>query len=143
MKFNKKAVQDQLDLAASELEKSGFADLAEKVDYYNDRLVKETASELPLIRRALQRILHVAKQRLNEAHKAHPLKSNKARSAVLKSRRSAALRKETSKRRLKTIVAKRKKAAEKLELLRAGRQQRRSTKDVRRSSRKKRIAQRS
>ena len=61
MKFDRIASQDQLDLAASELEKAGFADLAEKVDYYANRLMKATASEIPLVKRALSRIQQEAK----------------------------------------------------------------------------------
>jgi hypothetical protein len=144
MKFDKEAAQSQLDLAANELEKSGFADLAEKVDYYNNRLMKAGASEIPLIKRALHRIQQEAKKRLSAAQKAKPAtKEDKANAATLKSRRSSESRKETLKRRLKSIVARRKKAAEKLEALRTERQQRRSKKEQRRHSRKKRISKES
>jgi hypothetical protein len=142
MKFDKDVAQSQLDLAAAEVENAGFADLAEKIDYYADRLMKASASEIPLVKRALHRIQQEAKKRLNAANKAEPAtKADKAEAATLKSRRSSESRKETLKRRLKTIVANRKKAAEKLEALRADRQTRRSGKDERRESRKKRISE--
>lgn len=54
--LNLKAVQKELDLAAEELEKQGHKDLATKVDFYNDRLQRAASKEIPLIRRALQRI---------------------------------------------------------------------------------------
>jgi len=142
MKFDKDTAQSQLDLAASELENAGFADLAEKVDYYADRLMKATASEIPLVKRALHRVQKEAKKRLDAAQKAKPAtKEDKAKAATLKARRSSESRKATLKRRLKTIVANRKKAAEKLEALRENRQKRRSGKDERRHSRKKRISE--
>jgi len=141
MKFDKKAAQAQLDLAATELENAGFADLAEKIDYYSDRLMKATASEISLVKRALSRIQQEAKKRLNAVQKTKPAtNADKAKAATLKSRRSSDSRKETLKRRLKTIVARRKQAEEKLEALRMARQKRRSTKDTRRSSRQKRIS---
>jgi len=141
MKFDKNAARDQLDLAANELEKAGFADLAEKVDYYAARLMKATASEIPLVKRALSRIQQEAKKRLGAAQKPKAAtKKDKATAATSKSRRAGEARKATLKRRLKTIVANRKKAAERLEALRADRQERRSGKEARRHSRKKRIS---
>jgi hypothetical protein len=139
MKFNREETQSQLDIAASQLEEAGFADLAEKVDYYADRLLKATAGELPLIKRALHRVQQEAKKRLDALHKAQPAtKADKAENATLKARRSSESRKETLKRRLKTIVSNRKKAAEKLEALRLERQSR-SNKDKRKEARNKRI----
>jgi len=141
MKFDRNAARSQLDLAANELEGAGFADLAEKVDYYAYRLVQASPSEIPLVKRALSRIQQEAKKRLATLQEDQPsAKAAKAKAATLHSRRSADARKETLKRRLKTIVAKRKQAMEKLETLRSARQARRSGKDERRNSRQKRIS---
>jgi len=141
MKFNRKAAQAQLDLAANELESAGFADLAEKVDYYADRLLKASVSEIPLVKRALSRLQQEAKKRLEAVHKTKPATAaDKAESATVKARRASLARKAILKRRLKTIVAKRKQAAEHLESLRAKRQTRSNSKVERRHSRKKRIS---
>ena len=56
MVFDKDAVRAELDSAAEELEKYGHADLAKKVDYYNDRLLTASTKEISKIARALQRI---------------------------------------------------------------------------------------
>jgi len=140
MKFDKAAARDQLDLAASELENAGFADLAEKVDYYNYRMMKATASEIPLIKRAISRIQQEATRRFRLTKPKSSVRVSKATAATQNARRATAARKETLKRRLKTIVANRKKAAERLEALRNSRETRRSSKSTRRYSRKKRIA---
>ena len=139
MKFDRQAMQGQLDLAADELEKAGFADLAEKVDYYNDRLLQANLSEIPLIKRALSRVQIEAKKRLKAI--STEKKPDKGKEAVLKARRSSESRKETLRRRLKTIAANRKKAAERLAALRDDRRNRQDRKAERRNTRKKRISE--
>jgi len=64
MWFNKKAVEKELDKAAEELEKHGYVDLADKVDYYNECLMKvKSEKDIPSIRRGLERIEHEASRR--------------------------------------------------------------------------------
>ena len=64
MWFNKKAVERELDLAAEELDKFGYKDLADKVDYYNERLMEvKSSKEIPAIRRSLQRVEREASRR--------------------------------------------------------------------------------
>jgi len=144
MKFDKEAAQDQLDKASDELEKAGFADLAEKVDYFSNRLMKASVHEVPLIKRSLHRIQQEAKIRLQEVSGNKPTtKADKAAVATLNARRAAEARKATLKRRLKTIVAKRKQAVEKLEALRDKRKGRKTERDARRGARKTRLSKRS
>lgn len=61
--LNLKAIQKQLDFAASELDRQGHEDLANKVDFYSDRLQRASSNEVPLIRRALIRVNLEAKRR--------------------------------------------------------------------------------
>lgn len=126
MAFNPKAVQHELDLAASELEKAGHADLAEKVDYYADRLVKASTGEVPLIRRALSRIMDEAKRRI-QAKEAPAQARNvqKAEHATTSARRVGSARAEVLRRRLLALAAKRKQAAERIDALRNSREERR------------------
>lgn len=66
MKFDKKALQRELDLAAEELEKVGYSDLALKVDKYNSFLMEgATKKHIPAIRRSLARITREAKRRFD------------------------------------------------------------------------------
>ena len=75
MWFNKKAVEKELDLAAEELEKFGYVDLADKVDYYNERLMTvKSSKEIPVIRRSLQRIEHEASRRQGGKKKSKTIK---------------------------------------------------------------------
>jgi hypothetical protein len=144
MKFNKEAMQNQLDLAAHELQRAGFMDLAEKVDYYAFRMMTASISELPLIKRALSRLEQEAKKRLDAMHKVElPEDADKAQKAVMNARRAADPRKETLARRLKTLVAKRQQAKRKLEALRASRTQRRSAKEARKRLREERLSKKS
>jgi hypothetical protein len=140
MKFNKDAVQKELDLAAHELEKAGHKDLAERVDYYGDRLMKVTAGEVPLLRRALSRVLDEAKRRMQGAKQQPSAAATKAHHAVARSRRASDPRKEALKRKLMEIAAKRKQAARRLESLRARREARsEDPADSRRSRRQERL----
>jgi hypothetical protein len=142
MKFNKTAVQHELDMAAHELEKAGFTDLAETVDYYANRLINATAGEVPLLRRALSRILDESKRRIQTAQPKEPTTAeSKARTAVDKTRRASDDRKEVLKRRLLEIAAQRKQAAQRLEALRAKRETRTETAATRRERRRERLEQ--
>jgi len=50
-------IQKELDLAAEELDRKGYRDLADKVDFYNNRLTKTSSKRgTDLIRKALERI---------------------------------------------------------------------------------------
>jgi len=56
-RFNKKAVRHELDKAALELDKHGHKDLADKVDYYNKRLMAaKTDRDVQVLHRAINRI---------------------------------------------------------------------------------------
>ena len=125
MKFNKTAVQKELDMAAEELEKAGHADLAGKVDYYGGRLMTATAGEVPLLRRALSRILDEAKRRMAAVEKKEPSEAEKkAQAATQNTRRAGDARKELFQRRLKEIAVRRDAAKNKLNALRTARQER-------------------
>ena len=66
MWFNRKAIEKELDQAAEELDKFGYKDLADKVDYYNERLMAvKSSKDIPIIRRELQRIENEASRRQN------------------------------------------------------------------------------
>jgi len=56
MRFNKKALQRQLDLAAQELEDKGYVDLAKHVDETNKALMEATPESVPAIRAKLTKI---------------------------------------------------------------------------------------
>lgn len=63
MRFNKKALQRQLDLAAQELEDKGYTDLAKGVDEANEKLMKASPEEIPAIRARLSKINSEADRR--------------------------------------------------------------------------------
>ena len=121
--MDKTELQSSLDLVAEEMERAGFADLGEKIDYYNDRLTTANAAEVALIKRALRGIHTTAKSRLDHVAPEGE-KAQKASAVTLKARRSSVARRETLKRRLQTIIAKRKKAADKLTEVKAARKER-------------------
>jgi len=122
MKFDKIAVQGELDSAAAELEKAGHKDLAEKIDYYNSRIANAQAEEIHLIARALRRIQLEAKNRLAKSEP--QARATKAQAAVTRARRSSVARKAVLRRRLKTIAANRKKALRQLSALTKARKRR-------------------
>jgi len=100
MYFNKKAVEKELDLAAEELESFGYVDLADKVDYYNERLMAvKSSKELPIIRRALKRIESEASRR----------QSGKKESKTIDKRKLAELKKKAKERKLAKTIKDRKK----------------------------------
>ena len=140
MKFNKTAVQRELDLAAEELEKAGHKDLAARVDYYGSRLINATVVEVPLLQRAIARILVEAKKCIQATEKEEPKEeAKKAQAAVMKTRRVSTARKETLKKRLQEIIARRKVAKQKLEVLRVARQERTANVSARREKRQERL----
>lgn len=101
MWFNKKAVEKELDLASEELEGFGYVDLADKVDYYNERLMEvKSNKELPVIRRALQRIEHEASRR----------RSGKSENKTIDKRKLAELKKNARDRKLAKVIKDRKEA---------------------------------
>lgn len=89
MRFNKRAVRKELDLAAEELERHGFSDLANKVDGYNEKLMKlSETDDLQTVRRALARIEREAVRRVSfDEKKEVPKKDLRARAALDRSRR--------------------------------------------------------
>jgi len=132
MAFNRKAVQRELDLAATELENAGQTDLAGKVDYYNNRLMQATAGEVPLIRRALSRIMEEAKRRAQPKTGTRPVQAvQKAELATTSARRSGTARAEVLRRRLLALAAKRKQASERIAALRDSREERRAGRKAR------------
>jgi uncharacterized membrane protein YqiK len=139
MAIDKTAVQKELDLAAHELEKAGHKDLADKVDYFGDRLMRATAGEVPLVRRALSRVLDEAKRRMRAAEPKDDARVEKAKHATTQARRVSAVKKEVLRRRLLEIASKRKAAMKRLESLREGRQERSSAESLR-ENRRQRIA---
>lgn len=57
MRFNKEAVQRELDLAAEEMERHGYVDLANKIDQYASLIMKaDEGLDLQEIRRGLERV---------------------------------------------------------------------------------------
>lgn len=105
MKFNKKAVQRELDKSASEMDQHGYVDLADKVDHFNKRLMEaKTKKEVQEIYRHLARIYREAKRR--EEPETKParkpaLRKTKTdrRKEVLKARRLSERKKAFLKRR--------------------------------------------
>ena len=96
-RFNKKAVRHELDKAAVELDKHGHKDLADKVDYYNTRLMAaKTDRDVQILHRAINRVYKEACRR-EQPPKAK--KVSKAKSAVLRARRLATRKLESQKRR--------------------------------------------
>lgn len=109
MKFNKRAIQRELDLAAEELEKHGYIDLADKVDRYTGKLMDITsAKEIPIIRRALARVEREADRRQAGNREITSRKELKSKESVRKSRRTSE-QKENRRRRLEdsTLAEKR------------------------------------
>jgi len=99
MWFNKKAVERELDLAAEELDKFGYKDLADKVDYYNERLMEvKSSKEIPVIRRALKRVEREASRRQGK-------KENK----TIDKKKLAELKKKARMRKIKTAIDEKKK----------------------------------
>ena len=105
MWFNKKAVERELDLAAEELDKFGYKDLADKVDYYNERLMEvKSSKEIPVIRRALQRVEQQASRRQASRRQAGKTKGSR----TVDKRKLDDLKKKARMRQLRKALAERK-----------------------------------
>jgi len=99
MWFNKKAVEKELDKAAEELDKFGYKDLADKVDYYNERLMAvKSTKEIPRIRRGLERIENEASRR----------QGKKGKSKTIDKRKLAELKKKARDRKIVKALKERK-----------------------------------
>ena len=84
--LNRKAIQRELDLAAEELDRQGYKDLADKVDLYNTKLQRASSREIPLIRKALINVQEEADRRANR--KDNPRTSSLNKEAELAKRRA-------------------------------------------------------
>lgn len=121
MKFDAKALQREMDLAAEELERAGHLDLATRVDRYNALLLTADKKDLPQIHRGLSRIQAEYEQRMKATEKKEQSPSvdaAKAQHAVLQARRASIRRKLALKRYLREKAAQRKKGSEKVATLR-------------------------
>lgn len=119
MSLDRKALQRELDLAADELDKTGFTDLADRVDQYSELLVTAKAEQVPQIHRGLSRIQMEYEQRVKKVAKEAEPKGDaaKARHAVLSARRASIRRKIAVKRFLRQKAAQKKKANKKVDAL--------------------------
>jgi hypothetical protein len=121
MKFDARVLQREMDLAAEELERTGYLDLAERVDRYNALIPSASKKDLPQIHRGLSRIQAEFEQRMNRTAKKEAAPSadaTKAQHAVLQARRASIRRKLALTRFLREKAAQRKKASEKVATLR-------------------------
>jgi hypothetical protein len=90
MSVDKKAVQKELDLAADEMERLGYMDLAGHVDKYNNRMVEAKSGEVATIYRALQNICVEAERRVKNTNFEKPLiDSDAVRARIAMIRRKA------------------------------------------------------
>lgn len=115
MKFDAKVLQREMDLAAEELEKAGYLDLAARVDQYSILLVTAKKEDLANLYRGLSRVQVEYEQRENQAPKS-VLANAKAQHAVLQARRASIRRKLAMKRYLREKMAQKKKAGKKVEV---------------------------
>jgi hypothetical protein len=106
VKFNKEAVQKQLDLAAEALDNQGLSDLADKVDYLNDKLFNVSSKkEFDLIKKGLANIERTARDRVKKKSEED---TEEKKLDVLKARRLAEKKKALLQRVQKNVDAKRK-----------------------------------
>ncbi len=119
MKFDKAAVQKELDIAADHLERAGQTALATKVDYYAARLMKASAGEIPLLQRAIKRIYDDAQKQIAAAKTDVPKNVEKAKKATTNAKARSEERKAVLERRLKAIASRRARATKALKQLRA------------------------
>jgi len=115
MKFDAKVLQREMDLAAEELEKAGYLDLAARVDQYSILLATAKKEDLANLYRGLSRVQVEYEQRENQAPKP-ALANAKAQHAVLQARRASIRRKLAMKRYLREKMAQKKKAGKKVEV---------------------------
>ncbi len=116
MALNRRALQRELDLAADELDRVGYKDLADRVDRYSEMLMAAKASDIPIIHRGLSRIQYEYENRVKkEAREEITGRALKAQNAVLSARRSSIQRKIAIKRLLRERAAQREKNQKKVE----------------------------
>ncbi len=72
MKFDAKILQREMDLAAEELEKAGYLDLAARVDQYSILLATAKKEDLANLHRGLSRVQAEYEQREKQAPKEEP-----------------------------------------------------------------------
>lgn len=104
MKLNKKAVQKELDLAAEELERHGYVDLAHKVDQYNKKLVtSRSEDDIPTIRAGLISVEKESQRRLRafDRKEIPDARKEKAKNALQRARRVAERKKALADRKEK------------------------------------------
>lgn len=117
MKFDAKVLQREMDLAAEELEKAGYLDLAARVDQYSILLATAKKEDLANLHRGLSRVQAEYEQREKQAPKQEPApEAVKAQHAVMQARRASIRRKLAMKRYLREKMAQKKKAEKKVEM---------------------------
>lgn len=118
MKFDAKVLQREMDLAADELERSGYLDLAARVDQYNAMLLTAKKEDLASLHRGLSRIQAEYEQRAKQDQKkeAASPEATKAQHAVMQARRASIKRKLAMKRFLREKMAQKKQAGKKVEV---------------------------
>jgi hypothetical protein len=119
MALDKKALQRELDIAAEELDKAGFAELADRVDQYSIMLMHASEKQLPQIHRGLSRIQSDYERLAAKKASEQDVKgaAAKAQNAVMSARRASLRRKIAIKRFLREKAAERKKASKKVEAI--------------------------
>ena len=112
MALNRQAIQQSLDMAAQQLENVGYSDLAARVDYYNNLVMNASEKEIPIIKRALNRIKVQCDTRNRLRGKQKPTGDQKAEHAVLNARRASLKRQLNKNRMLRELAAQKKKASD-------------------------------
>jgi hypothetical protein len=115
MKLDKQDMQNELDKAAMALEKAGFKDLAERVDYYCNRLMAAQATEVPLIKRALSRVREEARKRIVASSKRPEPRSKESVKAEAAVSRTSLARRLALRKRIRELVASRKRVAKEMD----------------------------
>lgn len=136
--INKKAVQKELDLAAEELERHGYVDLANRVDQYASLIMKANKdTDLQELRRGIERVQREAKRRSDVFSR----KERVNKKALLQNK-LAALRKAKSEKVKKEQLSKSgsEKLAKLIEQARARKSEK--SKDARKEDLKKKIRER-
>jgi hypothetical protein len=120
MKFDAKVLQREMDLAAEELERAGYLDLAARVDQYNAMLLTAKKEDLASLHRGLSRIQVEYEQRAKQDQKQEVRpEAAKAQHAVLQARRASIKRKLAMRRFLREKMAQKKQAGKKVDVRKA------------------------
>jgi hypothetical protein len=112
MKLNKQAIQKELDLAAEELEKCGYQDLAEQIDKCNSQLMQledDKHQEITAVKRTLSRISREAERRERVKNGKSEDEKSKEKAAIEKARRVSEVKKHLKVKRIKEEIAANKK----------------------------------